>query len=374
MGIGSEDEEGIDYDSEDEDYSEDDLCCGYPHSPVRNSRVKIEEIVDEEKPTDENGMSKRAKKKKTVGNENSKSQIVPKAGTSVPVLESEDDDGFPVHACDKKSEANLDKTVNESIPKKSQEKSKKADAASERNLKRKSGALDQDEQPASKIEPHSFSAQPDTNENEVKQKKNKKKKVLQKLDSSLENRKPDSEVMVESPVAVTGNNLKPSSEKKKEKKNNKKKSKVQENTQTPSAGKEVADKNETDLQKQGNGGASKSLQVSTFPNGLVIEELAMGRPDGKRASPGKKVSVHYIGKLQKNGKIFDSNVRKAPFKFRLGIGEVIKGWDVGVNGMHVGDKRRLTIPPAMGYGPKGCPPAIPPNSWLVFDVELVDAN
>ncbi|RVX08364.1 Peptidyl-prolyl cis-trans isomerase FKBP53 [Vitis vinifera] len=87
-----------------------------------------------------------------------------------------------------------------------------------------------------------------------------------------------------------------------------------------------------------------------------------------------QVSVHYIGNLKKNGKIFDSNVGRAPFKFRLGVGQVIKGWDVGVNGMRVGDKRRLTIPPSMGYGDQGAGKTIPPNSWLVFDVELVAVN
>ncbi|XP_042036099.1 peptidyl-prolyl cis-trans isomerase FKBP53-like [Salvia splendens] len=355
MGIGSEDEEDFDYDSEDEedeDCSEDDLCCRHPHSTVRNSGVKIEEIVDDEKPTNENGVSKQAKKKKkAAGNENSNSQIVTKTETSVPVLESEDEDGFPVPASDE--------TKHESIGKKSQNRNEKADAGSERKLKRKSGEIDQNEQPAR-----------DTTENEVKQKNNKKKKVAQ---NSLQNGKPDSKVTVEPPVSEAGSDLKSSSEKKKEKKKNKK-NKLQENAQTPSAEKKVAEKNETDVEKQEKGGASKSLQVRTYPNGLVTEEVAMGKPDGRRASPGKKVSVHYIGKLQKNGKIFDSNVRKAPFKFRLGIGQVIKGWDVGVNGMRVGDKRRLTIPPAMGYGAKGCPPAIPPNSWLVFDVELVDVN
>lgn len=99
--------------------------------------MKIEEIVDDGKPANENGMSKRAKKKKTDGNENSNSQIVPKAVTSVPVLESEDEDGFPV-----------EKTKHESTGKKSQNKSEKSDSASAKNLKRKSGAVDQDEQPA----------------------------------------------------------------------------------------------------------------------------------------------------------------------------------------------------------------------------------
>ncbi|XP_062089482.1 peptidyl-prolyl cis-trans isomerase FKBP15-3-like [Humulus lupulus] len=123
-----------------------------------------------------------------------------------------------------------------------------------------------------------------------------------------------------------------------------------------------------DSDKQTN---AKSSKVRTFANGLVIEELSMDKPDGKKAQPGKKVSVHYIGKLKKNGKQFDSNVGRAPFKFRLGVGQVIKGWDVGVEGMRVGDKRRLTIPPEIGYGAGG---AIPPNSWLVFDVELNDVR
>ncbi|XP_020573668.1 peptidyl-prolyl cis-trans isomerase FKBP53-like [Phalaenopsis equestris] len=117
---------------------------------------------------------------------------------------------------------------------------------------------------------------------------------------------------------------------------------------------------------------SQAIKTRTFPNGLIVEEVSMGKPDGKKASPGKKVSVRYIGKL-KNGTIFDSNIGQKPFKFRLGIGEVIKGWDIGVNGMCVGDKRRLTIPPSFGYGAKGVG-KIPPNSWLVFEVELIDVQ
>lgn len=105
---------------------------------------------------------------------------------------------------------------------------------------------------------------------------------------------------------------------------------------------------------------------------MIIEEIEMGKPDGKKASPGKKVSVKYIGKL-KNGTIFDSTVGRRAFDFRLGIGEVIKGWDIGINGMRVGDKRRLTIPPSMGYGNKRMGP-IPQNSTLVFDVELVNVK
>lgn len=126
--------------------------------------------------------------------------------------------------------------------------------------------------------------------------------------------------------------------------------------------------------KEGTGAAAlKKGTVRTYPNGMVLEELRMGKPDGKVAKAGKMVAMRYVGKL-KNGKVFDSNISGNPFKFRLGVGEVIKGWDVGVEGMRVGDKRLLKIPPAMGYGPKGAPPTIPGNSWLHFEVELVDVK
>lgn len=87
-----------------------------------------------------------------------------------------------------------------------------------------------------------------------------------------------------------------------------------------------------------------------------------------------QVAMKYIGKLKSNGKVFDSTVGKKAFEFRLGVGEVIKGWDVGVEGMRVGDKRRLTIPPQMAYGAKGVPGTIPGNAWLTFDVELVNVK
>ncbi|CAK9800084.1 46 kDa FK506-binding nuclear protein [Anthophora plagiata] len=76
----------------------------------------------------------------------------------------------------------------------------------------------------------------------------------------------------------------------------------------------------------------------------------------------------------KNGKKFDSTTQGTGFKFRLGKGEVIKGWDIGIVGMKVGGKRRITIPPAMAYGAKGSPPVIPGNSTLVFEVELKNVH
>ena len=108
-----------------------------------------------------------------------------------------------------------------------------------------------------------------------------------------------------------------------------------------------------------------------FKNGMEIVNVAMGKPGGKQAKPGKKVMMKYVGKLQ-SGKIFDQTRGNSTFAFRLGVGEVIKGWDVGVDGMRVGDKRRLTIPPAMAYGKKGVKGAIPGGATLIFDVELVN--
>ena len=79
--------------------------------------------------------------------------------------------------------------------------------------------------------------------------------------------------------------------------------------------------------------------------------------------------MFYSGKLQASGKQFDACQDGKPFKFKLGAGEVIKGWDVGVLGMKVGGKRRITVPAKMGYGQEGAQPEIPPNSTLVFEVE-----
>lgn len=120
-------------------------------------------------------------------------------------------------------------------------------------------------------------------------------------------------------------------------------------------------------------GKAAKPKVRKYDNGFIIEEVAMGQPDGKLASKGKRVAVQYTGRLASNNKVFDASKGK-PFRFRLGVGEVVTGFDRGVEGMRVGDKRRVTIPPQMGYGASGAGKAIPPNATLVFDLELVDVK
>jgi len=110
----------------------------------------------------------------------------------------------------------------------------------------------------------------------------------------------------------------------------------------------------------------------TTPSGLKYLELAVG--DGAQAKSGDRVEVHYTGWLL-DGTKFDSSVdRGRPFTFPLGAGRVIRGWDEGVAGMKVGGKRKLVIPPGLGYGDRGAGGVIPPNATLVFEVELLKVN
>ncbi|MCU0934393.1 MAG: FKBP-type peptidyl-prolyl cis-trans isomerase [Thiobacillaceae bacterium] len=111
------------------------------------------------------------------------------------------------------------------------------------------------------------------------------------------------------------------------------------------------------------------MSSMTTPSGLIIDELSLG--EGEEAKTGDTVSVHYTGWLT-DGSKFDSSVdRDEPFDFPLGRGYVIRGWDEGVAGMRVGGRRKLTIPPDLGYGARGAGGVIPPNATLVFEVELL---
>lgn len=107
-------------------------------------------------------------------------------------------------------------------------------------------------------------------------------------------------------------------------------------------------------------------------DGLTYNDTQVGT--GTQAQPGNTVSVHYTGWLTDGTKFDSSRDRNQPFSFKLGGGQVIKGWDEGVAGMKVGGKRTLTIPPALGYGARGAGGVIPPNATLKFDVELLDVK
>ena len=115
------------------------------------------------------------------------------------------------------------------------------------------------------------------------------------------------------------------------------------------------------------------MAAITTSSGLQIEDLKPGT--GAEATAGKNVVVHYVGTLLANGKKFDSSRdRNQGFSFKLGAGRVIKGWDEGVAGMKIGQLRKLTIPADLAYGAGGFPPVIPPNSTLVFEVELLEVK
>jgi FKBP-type peptidyl-prolyl cis-trans isomerase len=105
---------------------------------------------------------------------------------------------------------------------------------------------------------------------------------------------------------------------------------------------------------------------------LKIEDLKIGT--GAEAKAGQHVTVHYVGTLTNGSKFDSSRDRNEGFDFKLGAGQVIKGWDQGVAGMKVGGLRKLTIPPELAYGKAGFPPVIPPNSTLVFEVELLNVG
>lgn len=120
---------------------------------------------------------------------------------------------------------------------------------------------------------------------------------------------------------------------------------------------------------------SSQMQRMKISSGLEYEIIQEGA--GESPKPGSMVTVHYTGWLNKNdqpsGQPFDSSHnRHQPFTFQIGVGMVIKGWDEGVMGMKIGEKRRLYIPSALGYGTRGAGAVIPPNAALIFDVELIN--
>ncbi|KAI5289055.1 peptidylprolyl isomerase fpr4 [Ascosphaera aggregata] len=128
-------------------------------------------------------------------------------------------------------------------------------------------------------------------------------------------------------------------------------------------------KKEKEAEKKAGQSPEQKPTISTVKEvqGVLIDDRKIGT--GKVAKKGNTVAMRYIGKLE-NGKIFDSNKSGKPFSFKLGSGEVIKGWDIGVPGMSVGGERRITIPAHLAYGKRGVP-GIPPNATLKFDIKLI---
>ncbi|EGF81578.1 hypothetical protein BATDEDRAFT_36850 [Batrachochytrium dendrobatidis JAM81] len=141
------------------------------------------------------------------------------------------------------------------------------------------------------------------------------------------------------------------------------------------AKKEAPAKKETPVKKEASAKESPAKESTpakrTLSSGIIVEDSVVGT--GPVAKSGSKVAVRYIGRLT-NGKVFDSNTKGSAFTFKLGKGEVIKGWDLGVAGMHVGGSRKLTIPPHLAYGGRGAPPDIAPNATLVFEIKLLDVK
>lgn len=119
----------------------------------------------------------------------------------------------------------------------------------------------------------------------------------------------------------------------------------------------------------GNNMTDNTEKTITTDSGLKYVELKEG--DGATPQTGQTVVVHYTGTLEDGTKFDSSRDRDSPFKFKIGVGQVIKGWDEGVATMKVGDRRQLIIPPELGYGARGAGGVIPPNATLIFDVELL---
>ncbi|GAB4851978.1 hypothetical protein Ancab_016169 [Ancistrocladus abbreviatus] len=162
-------------------------------------------------------------------------------------------------------------------------------------------------------------------------------------------------------LAVDDHQLKDRNAKKRKRKSQKDSEEIADAEKSMMLAKEGADKKDMDV---------KPSEGMSFSNGLVIEELEMGKADGKVASSGKKVTVHSTLKFKVGVKEVWSRNKSGPMKFRLGNGQVIAGLVIGVDGMRVGGRRRLLIPPALGYGSAGSDD-VPPNSWLIMDVELI---
>ncbi|KAF8047390.1 hypothetical protein N665_3063s0003 [Sinapis alba] len=192
----------------------------------------------------------------------------------------------------------------------------------------------------------------------TKKKKRNKEPIVINTDEEEEkdmpgSQNPETDKATESSTDVTLSKKKRKKEKREEETTGRKKQAVEKNMEKEASTKKLPES-----------------EISS--NEVTIEEIEKGKSDGKVAVQGKKVSILYTAKLKDTGKVFESNLEEAPLKFRLGGEKVIKGLSNGVEGMRVGDKRRLIIPPSLGYSEEGLKKEhVPKNSWLVYEVEAV---
>ncbi|KFK32472.1 hypothetical protein AALP_AA6G246700 [Arabis alpina] len=211
-----------------------------------------------------------------------------------------------------------------------------------------------------------------------KKKRNKKSKSLVVMDSedeegkhmpeSLQNEKPTTEKEIKSSSDLLPSPNATPTKKKRERITTDETRDVRENLfDCPKSKKQATDKN---IEKE-DGGAKEPLGSEISSNEVIIEDIEKGKLEGKSAAKGSKVSILYTAKLKDTGKLFDSNLGEAPLKFLIGGEKVIKGLSIGVEGMRVGDKRRLVIPPSLGYSEEGLKEDVPKNAWLVYEVEAV---
>ncbi len=134
----------------------------------------------------------------------------------------------------------------------------------------------------------------------------------------------------------------------------------------------ITQENNTPIKSNTMSEPKTSSNVVTTPSGLKYVEIVEG--DGATPQAGQIVEVHYTGTLENGTKFDSSRDRNTPFKFKIGVGQVIKGWDEGLSTMKVGGRRQLIIPSELGYGARGAGGVIPPNSTLIFDVELISVQ
>ncbi|PWN47204.1 hypothetical protein IE53DRAFT_390660 [Violaceomyces palustris] len=261
----------------------------------------------------------------------------------------DDDDMIEIEDGDEEDEARFEEIKEDSEPKK---KSKAIESAPSKEKKRTAAQMDQEDDADTSMATAEQEQEEQEDQEASKLTKNQRKRLNKKIKTTEE----------ETAAAAS------SSPAKSEKANNTKPKAETTTTSAAKADAKPAAQTEKKKAVEKKEAAAPKLQKTKLPSGLVIEDKKVGT--GPTAKPGQKVGMRYVGKLQ-SGKVFDQCVKGKPFYFKLGKGEVIKGWDEGVKGMQVGSERRLTCPPKLAYGNQKIP-GIPPNSTLIFDVKLVE--